>query len=240
MVQIVLDLNYFSWLPCGFDISSLVLFLLFDFVVCFKTVLLSGTIRWSSLILYISCSSLETGTFPRSSSLYWRTLLEIKICMLSLIITTRVLLLVLGSLCWQSKKICVCVQMYMYKYVCKHLYLPLSKFANHDIILISPTLYQYHMEYSILPPLLVCNASIPRVRNLTPTICHSFTCLIPVYMCSSLRIINLYPLMKQLYQSMVFMYTSFCLHSFSKLLRPEYFLPTIFSEVFSLIYSVFR
>ena len=108
MVQIFLDLTIgssFSWLLCGFDISY---YCCLAFVICFRIVLLSGIIRYSSLILYIPYSSLDSATSPRrSGSFNWRIAAEIKIHMLSLIITTRMSVF-LGSLSGKSKKIHVC------------------------------------------------------------------------------------------------------------------------------------
>lgn len=82
--------------------------------------LLSGITRCSGLIIFIFCPTFKNP--PKSyGSFYWRPILEIKILLLHVLVTTGVLML-LVPVRWQNKEIYVCILTWIWTHIYKCLY----------------------------------------------------------------------------------------------------------------------
>ena len=152
---------------------------------------------WSTQ--YTPCLSPRTGHFSNDFwFLYWRMVLETKICILVVLVVTEELLKSFFRP-WEIieyGKMCIYLSMYIHTSIifpkCNYLYLYSSK---HEFILMSPTLILYYMDQSSLFSCISINSHF-KVRNTM----HLLVCSVPVYINSAFRIVHLHPHRKQLYQ----------------------------------------
>lgn len=111
--------NSFSWFLWPLDLPpSMCCYVLF-----LSTCLLSGTVIFSGLILYVSCFSLRINSMWSHGFCYWMAL-ETKIWVLGILIAAEVLFL-LGHLSSQNKEIYICVLTCICEYIDKYLYIQL-------------------------------------------------------------------------------------------------------------------
>ena len=151
------------WFLCPFDVphccwwrESVCVCMCMCMCACMNTYVLSGTARSSSLILYISCSSLRISHLSKEPSFF---LLENDTGNQHLgtsyarcswdVVASR------SSQLTQQGNVCILTHVSINIAICNHLYLNKAK---HEFILISPTLFHYYMYHSSLLSCLSVNS----------------------------------------------------------------------------------
>lgn len=123
--------------------------------------ILSGTTRWASLILYISCPSSESSYFSKEP---WFSLLQNGFR--NHLLSIRYACCSWGGIDslpfnWPNKAIYVLYYICAYTHIYKYFYMQpsLSTVDKHDFILMSPTLIHHHTDHFNLFSLFICNWS---------------------------------------------------------------------------------
>ena len=162
-----------------------------------STFLLSGTMRWSRLILYISCPSPRISHFSKHP---WFLLLKHDIKNQDLGIKYACCYWnVISS--WQSKKksvylTCVYINTYIYFYM--YLLVTILNWVHTDV---SNSDSHHLTDHCSLFPLFICHVPLQQWESrLLPSVIYLHNCSIPVHIHSCFKTANVYLHGKQLDQ----------------------------------------